>query len=295
MVLAAHDANLSANALQVEHVVMIDPAKTRDNPYQPRTVRDAVADAELDMSVASIGVTQPIVTLRSDRHGIRTVVAGHRRRDSARNCGQLCPAIERDYIDDEFEAMSAIENIQRQNMTLVDEVGVVARMAAKHGNKETARMLGKSAGYVSKAVRINQADGAIASLLHAGHSNDAAAFYELALLQSKAPAAAEKIARHWQEKPDQRVSLRARIAEAKAVLVVATDENTWSPSPGVPGKARRTKVLALGFTPETFHMETEPSGQIHVVFTLNDGGTVTVEFSEDQWKAFTAVVNGRTR
>ena len=77
-------ATLSASpARPGEQVLQVDPAKTRDNPYQPRKARDAVADAELEESAKEHGIQQPIIVLPPDDLGVRTMVFGHRRRDAA--------------------------------------------------------------------------------------------------------------------------------------------------------------------------------------------------------------------
>lgn len=287
---------LSEKAGQGERVIEIDPEKTRDNPYQPRTILNPEADAELEASVRASGITQPIVVLPPDTDGIRTVVTGHRRRDASRSAGQTCPAIERLYSDDELEAMAAIENIQRENMVLSDEVAVVARIAEKHGNKEAARILGKTPGYVSKAVKICKTTGPIVELLRAGHSSDAAAFYELALLHSKAPEVADAIAQQWQDDPEQRVSLRAQVAEAKAAVDAPAKETNGSveKNPVKDKKEKAVKALKpqhFCFEPDVFHVAHGVSGGRVLTFELDDGSTVAVELSEQKWGAFVNEVN----
>ncbi len=280
-----------------ERIIEIDPKKTRDNPYQPRTINNSDADVELEASVRVSGVIEPIVVLPEDAEGIRTVVIGHRRRDATKRVDITCPAVERSYSDDQLEVMATIENIQRQNMVLSDEVAVVARIAERYGNKDAARILGKTPGYVSKAVKISKTAGPIVELLRAGHSTDAGAFYELALLHNRAPEAANAIAQQWQDNPEQRVSLRAQVAEAKAALDAPTedaldDAETNSAKEKKDKAIKKLKSQHLCFEPDAFYVTRSTETEARVLtFELDDGSTVAVEFSQQQWVGFVNEVN----
>lgn len=250
-----------------ERVLQIDPAKTRDNPHQPRRTRNPDADREFYESVRTHGVTQPIVVLPADEEGVRTIVCGHRRRDACLVVGAHgLPAIERSYSDEALRIVAVIENLQRENMAPVDEVTAVAGLATHLGNKAAAQALGRSAQYVAKMVKIAQAGASIQALLASGYSTDLGAFYDLAVLHSRHPATAERLAQLWLEQPGARVSLRRQVARLRAQLDGA---------PGAGGRAKR-KARALHFEPQAWRIEEAGEATKTLTFEMNDGSTVSL-------------------
>ncbi len=276
-----------------EQVLQWDPSKTRDNPYQPRTERNAGADAELVESARQHGIQQPIIALAADEQGIRTVVFGHRRRDAAAAAGIEVPIIERDYTDEQLQVISLVENLQRENMAAKDEVAAVAALATQVGNKRAAQLLGRKNQYVSKIVKISKSAAPIRELLASGYSTDLAAFYELSLLHTKNEGAAQNIIDRWTEEPDQRVSLRQQVVDAKAKL--ADDDDG-----GVPAKApAKAKVSnkeapdfpAMVFEPSGVQIKKLAKGRVKVVFELGDDTAAHATFSKALWSDFLNEVN----
>lgn len=288
-------ATLSASpARPGEQVLQVDPAKTRDNPYQPRQARNPVADAELEESAKEHGIQQPIIVLPADDQGVRTVVFGHRRRDAAQAAGIHCPAIERAYKDEQLRVVALVENLQREDMIANDEVRAVANLAAQVGNTKAAALLGRRTQYVSKIVTISKSAAPIRELLASGYSTDIAAFYELSLLHNKDAGAAQQIIDRWNKKPEQRVSLRTQVAEAKA----KTDgKDKGGATEKVPPKAKpeamkeASRFGSMGFEPVAFHVEKLANGATNLVLQMSDGPTVGVAFSQSMWHELRNAVN----
>src|SRR5215212_6650785 len=87
------------------------------NPQQARQVFDETALAELAASIAEHGVLEPIlVRPLGERY---QVVAGERRTRAARIAGLAdIPALIRELTDEEAAYVTAIENLQREDMDL---------------------------------------------------------------------------------------------------------------------------------------------------------------------------------
>ena len=100
----------------------------RPNPYQPRQHFDPEKLAELSQSIRRQGVLQPIV-VRRDEAGQIFVVAGERRLRAAKMAGlEKIPAI---VTKGHPAEIALIENLQREDLSPLEEAEALARMAAE--------------------------------------------------------------------------------------------------------------------------------------------------------------------
>lgn len=277
-----------------EQVLMVDPVKTRDNPYQPRKERNKAADNELIESTRTHGIQQPIIVLPADDEGIRTVVFGHRRRDAALAAGKQCPAIERSYDDEHLRVVALIENLQREDMAAKDEVAAVAGLATHVGNARASELLSRKSQYVSKIVKISKSPEPIRELLATGYSTDIAAFYELSLLHNKDEYAAQKIIDRWNADPEQRVSLRKQVAEAKAKVDdkdTGRESKRSSPRSQPNPTEERPTFSSMGFEPKGFKIEKLEGGETTLILDVDEGITVEATFTKTKWSEFLNEVN----
>ena len=89
------------------------------NPYQPRTVWDEKALAELADSIRAKGIIQPIIV--RPRDGKYEIVAGERRFRASKIAGlKAIPAMLRRTTDEEMLELALIENIQRSDLNPID-------------------------------------------------------------------------------------------------------------------------------------------------------------------------------
>lgn len=103
-----------------ESVEYIDLTLISPNPYQPRRVFDQEKLDELANSIREHGVFQPII-LKKENTGY-LIVAGERRYRAANKAGlKVIPAIIRKYDDSEVTELSLIENLQREDLTPMEE------------------------------------------------------------------------------------------------------------------------------------------------------------------------------
>ncbi len=90
------------------------------NPYQPRTKFTESALTELEQSIKSLGLIQPI-TVRELDSGQYELVSGERRYRASKNVGlKKIPAYIRSANDQELLEMALVENIQRQDLDPIE-------------------------------------------------------------------------------------------------------------------------------------------------------------------------------
>ena len=102
------------------HVLQLPAAEIRPNPRQPRRVFDEAGLRELAASIRAHGVLQPL-TVRRTAEGWE-LIAGERRLRASRLAGlETVPCIESAAGDEESALLALIENLQRQDLTPLEE------------------------------------------------------------------------------------------------------------------------------------------------------------------------------
>lgn len=137
-------------------VVQLPLHVIQPNPNQPRTNFDHDRLKELSESIRQYGVLQP-VTVRKKRDGTYELIAGERRLKAAGLAGLLkIPAIIVDMEDDDSAIVALIENIQRQNLSFLEEASAYALLLKKQGitQEDLARKLGKTQSSVANKIRL---------------------------------------------------------------------------------------------------------------------------------------------
>ncbi len=100
--------------------LMADIRKIEPNTRQPRRYFDEDALNELAESIKAYGVIQPLIVKDDGTH--YTIIAGERRYRAARIAKLTeVPVIVKDYSDMEVLQIALIENIQRQDLTPIEE------------------------------------------------------------------------------------------------------------------------------------------------------------------------------
>lgn len=125
------------------------------NPDQPRRRFDKDALAELAESIREKGVLQPLL-VRERGQGFE-IVAGERRWRAAQ-IAQLhsVPVLVRNYTDTEVLEVAIIENIQRADLSAVEEATAYRQLIDKFGHtqEKLAESLGKSRSYIANSLRL---------------------------------------------------------------------------------------------------------------------------------------------
>ena len=130
--------------------------KIRSNPYQPRKYFNHAALEELSASIAAYGVLQPI-TVRKMSGGYYELVAGERRLRASEMAGlETIPALILQISDSDSAVMAFIENIQRQNLSFLEEAEGYRNMMEDYGltQEELAMKLSKSQSSIANKLRV---------------------------------------------------------------------------------------------------------------------------------------------
>ncbi|HYH37403.1 MAG TPA: ParB/RepB/Spo0J family partition protein [Azospirillum sp.] len=170
MVGAAFGSMFGLSDPQTEYRV-IDLDRISPNPFQPRRTFDAQALDDLARSIGEQGVLQPILVRPNpalpDRYEI---VAGERRWRASELAGKdAIPAMVATVSDADMATQALLENIQREDLTPVEEAFGYRRLLDDRGfsQDELAARIGKSKVYVSRVLKICALDRAILDALAA--------------------------------------------------------------------------------------------------------------------------------
>lgn len=137
-------------------LVEIDVNQIIANPYQPRTIFDKDALNELSQSIRENGIIQPMV-VRPSLTGKYEIVAGERRFKAACLAGmQKVPCIVQDYSDEKSAEIALIENVQRENLTAIEEAEAYRALIELTGltQAQLAIRVGKTQSTIANKLRL---------------------------------------------------------------------------------------------------------------------------------------------
>ena len=184
-------------------LVQIDVTRLQAGKYQPRRDMSETALAELASSIEQHGVMQPIVIRpllanedKSEAFVTHEIIAGERRWRAAKMAGKaVIPAIERALSDELAIALALIENIQREDLSVIEQAAALQRFHTEFGMSHAmiAEVVGKARTTVSNLLRLNQLHDTVKdhlanSALDMGHARTL-----LALSSEQQPIIAQKI------------------------------------------------------------------------------------------------------
>lgn len=136
---------------------MLPLASIRPLPGNPRKHFDETALAELAASIASRGVIQPIIVRPHPEGEGYQLVAGERRWRAAQKARiHEIPALVRDLSDREVMALALIENLQREDLSPVEEARAYHRLSEHEGmiQVDIAKLVDKSRSHVANMMRL---------------------------------------------------------------------------------------------------------------------------------------------
>jgi len=148
-----------ASALRGGAVAEFAVAEIKPNPLQPRRQFSAESLEELASSLKQNGLLQPVVVTRAPGGGYH-LIAGERRWRAARLAGLArIPAVLRESVGDVDQlALALIENLQREDLTPIEEARAYHHLRAELGlsQEEIAKRVGKDRSTVANALRLLQ-------------------------------------------------------------------------------------------------------------------------------------------
>jgi len=144
-------------------------ASLEPNPFQPRSAMDPARLSELTASIRESGMVQPILVRR---HGERyQIIAGERRWRAAQQAGLAnVPVVVRDVADDRLLELALVENIQREELTPLEEAQAFHRLQEelRLTQEEVARKVGRDRTTVTNTLRLLRLPREVRELLNTG-------------------------------------------------------------------------------------------------------------------------------
>ena len=217
------DAIFAENAAEgSEGTVTVRIDDIEPNRDQPRKEFDSGALAELAESIAQHGVLQPLL-LRPMVSGGYRIVAGGRRWRASRMAGLTeVPAVVREMSDSEEMLFALIENLQREDLTPLEEARGYQQLIESQGltQEEAASAVGKSRPAVANALRLLNLPEDIQEMVERG---ELSAGHARTLLSFKNEEAMREAA--------QRAKGGASVRELEALAKKSGEERAAAPSP----------------------------------------------------------------
>lgn len=134
---------------------MVNIALIRPNREQPRKNFDEDALIELSESIKQFGIIEPILV--QDRQDHYEIIAGERRWRAAMKAGlKEIPVIIRNYTEQEIVEIALIENIQREDLTPIEEALAYKKLMDEFHMKhdQVAERVSKSRTAVTNSIRL---------------------------------------------------------------------------------------------------------------------------------------------
>jgi ParB family transcriptional regulator, chromosome partitioning protein len=159
------DAQPSAGA-----ALEVSTGDLEPNPYQPRTAMAPRQLEELSASIRESGIVQPILVRRVGS-GRYQIVAGERRWRAAQALGlPRVPVIVRDIPDDRLLELALVENIQRQELTALEEAQAFKRLGEEFllSQEQVAQRVGRDRTTVANTIRLLRLPSEVQGLLAEG-------------------------------------------------------------------------------------------------------------------------------
>lgn len=183
------------------------------SPFQPRHRMNDESLQELAQSIADKGILQPLLVRRDSSQPDSYEIIGGERRWRAAQLAQIheVPVIIRELEDREALEIALIENLQREDLSPLDEADGYRRLKEEfsYTQEELAASLGKSRSHVANTLRLLNLPAAVKDMVNGGVLT---AGHARALLNADDPAALAAIV----AKRGLNVRQTEKLAQAKA-------------------------------------------------------------------------------
>ncbi len=167
--LIPEEEQFSMDHQSLGEVIELKLNEIRPNADQPRSIFDEEALEALANSIKSHGVVQPILVQKSEQGYM--IIAGERRWRAAKLAKlEAIPAIIREMDKMKLAQVSLIENIQRENLSDIEEAKAYQLLVEEYNLKqeEVADAVGKSRSYVANTLRLLKLNPDVQNLILEG-------------------------------------------------------------------------------------------------------------------------------
>ena len=143
---------------RADEVMQIPVRSIEPNQFQPRSVFSKERIEELAQTIDTHGMIQPIIVRKRDEEEtVYELIAGERRWRAVQHLEwENVPAIIREMTDTETASVALIENLQREELTVIEEALAYQRLLELQGitQEALAQRLGKSQSAVANKLRL---------------------------------------------------------------------------------------------------------------------------------------------
>ena len=210
--------------LRMLPIQQIQPGK-----YQPRRHWNDEALDELAASIKAQGLIQPVVVREIGRNSYELIAGERRWRAAQRAQMSELPALVKKVSEEAVPAMALIENIQRQDLTPLEEADALKRLIDDFDltHQQAADAVGRSRAAVSNLLRLTELPASIKKLLDEGKLEMGHARCLLTLPEREAEHLALEASRHgWSVRELEEAARRAQAApKGKAKSAPSRDPN----------------------------------------------------------------------
>lgn len=140
------------------------------NSTQPRYHFNEAALEELSLSIKEKGLLQPIL-VRETGPDKYQIVAGERRWRAAQQAGiHEVPVVVRELTDAEVLEVAIVENIQREDLTAIEEAAGYSKLIEEFGHTQEAlsKIVGKSRSHITNLLRLLNLPQQVRDLVDSG-------------------------------------------------------------------------------------------------------------------------------
>lgn len=165
----ARAAAAAENAVDESRVLLAKVEEIEPSPFQPRRTFNEEQIAELAASIRERGLVQPLVVRKVN--GKLELIAGERRLRAARSLGMSeIKVVMMEASDREVAELALIENLQREDLTPLEEAEQYKLLQTRFGMKQEviAQHVGKSRTVVANMVRLLELAPTSRQLLESG-------------------------------------------------------------------------------------------------------------------------------
>lgn len=163
------EALIGAEPIESSSIQEIELDKIKPNPEQPRKGFDQESLVELAASLKTHGLLQPILVQPRDEEYV--IIAGERRFRAAKLAGlTVIPCLIQTGTEQELAEKALIENIQRSNLSPVEEGMAYARLIHEYGltQEQVAERVGKGRPTITNLLRVIQLPEPVLYLIQEG-------------------------------------------------------------------------------------------------------------------------------
>lgn len=214
------------------------------NPFQPRTQIGEADLLELTASIEASGLLQPVIV--RPRNGKYELIAGERRWRAVQRLGWAkIPAVVRDVDDQTLLTLALIENLQRDDLSPIDEAAGYQRLGEEFQlpQAEIARLVGRDRSTIANLLRLLKLPAEVKTLvqerkLSEGHARTllgAGDDIEIVRLANEA------VEQDWSVRELEGRTRGTRLTKDAATVAPATEQRHKAPKKMASADARRVE------------------------------------------------------